>query len=74
MQVLLEITLSDWTPTNPNPFYKSLKLLFERGKDRDDAKYCCIYGFSSNILFCFVSQDFNNFITNGFLLCLIFVA
>ena len=36
MQVLLEITLSDWTPTNPNPFYKSLKLLFERGKDRDD--------------------------------------
>ena len=32
MQVLLEITLSDWTPTNPNPFYKSLKLFLNEGK------------------------------------------
>ena len=32
MQVLLEITLSDWTPTNSNPFYKSLKLFLNEGK------------------------------------------
>ena len=31
MQVLLEITLSDWTPTNPNPFYKYLKLFLNEG-------------------------------------------
>lgn len=32
MQVLFEITFSDWTPTNPNPAYKYVKLFFIEGK------------------------------------------
>jgi hypothetical protein len=32
MQLLFEITLSDWTPTNPNPAYKYVKLWLIEGK------------------------------------------
>jgi hypothetical protein len=32
MQLLFEITLSDWTPTNPNPAYKYVKLWLMEGK------------------------------------------
>ena len=32
MQLLFEITLSDWTPTNPNPTYKYVKLWLIEGK------------------------------------------
>lgn len=32
MQLLFEITLSDWTPTNPNPAYKYVKLWTTDGK------------------------------------------
>ena len=32
MQVLFEITFSDWTPTNPNPSYKYVKLFLIEGK------------------------------------------
>ncbi len=32
MQLLFEITLSDWTPTNPNPAYKYIKLFIIDGK------------------------------------------